>query len=175
MKDRIEKMTVKQANALTVTRCKREKILWKETPTILCTYFFDNDDLSGLRLYVETCLETGKENLILCKGSQLLGTECIDYDQQTASFLKNKFHNEVDFVRGISIIEETMINKTIRIFEIDNMHLTENGTKRLAYYIELVFRNSLDMHKCEITGLMIADQFLKTVRDEMADIFKEVS
>ena len=175
MKDRIEKMTVKQANALTVTRCKREKIKWKETPTILCTYSFDNDDLSGLRLYVETCLETGKENLILCEGSQLLGTECIDYDQKTASFLANKFHNEVESLMGISMIEEMLINKTTRIFEIDNMHFTENGTKRLACYIALVFRNSADMHKCRITGLMVAEQFLKTVRHEMADTFKEVS
>tara|TARA_R100001377_G_scaffold54834_1_gene32411 strand:+ start:336 stop:629 length:294 start_codon:yes stop_codon:yes gene_type:complete len=93
MKDRIEKMTAKEANALTVTNIKKEKIKWTETPTILNTYFFDNDSLSGLRLYVETCLETGLVNLILCKGSQLLGTECVDYDQQTASFLANKFHN----------------------------------------------------------------------------------
>ena len=85
-------MTVKEANALNVTRCKKEKIGWTETPTILCTYSFDNDDLSGLRLYVETCLETGSVNLMLCKGSQLLGTECVDYDQQTASFLAKKFH-----------------------------------------------------------------------------------
>tara|TARA_R110000803_G_scaffold198937_1_gene262823 strand:- start:11 stop:250 length:240 start_codon:yes stop_codon:yes gene_type:complete len=66
-------------------------------------------------------------------------------------------------------------NKVMRIFRIDDMYLTDKGIIKVQEYVELVLYNTTDKHQCNITGLMVADAFLKAVRNEMSDIFKEVA
>ena len=51
------------------------------------------------------------------------------------------------------------------------MYLTEKGRITLDTYIKLVLYDTPYNHTYNLTGLMVADAFLKTVKHEMVDIF----